>query len=342
MLESVELILLMFMFFYVLILIYDFSILIVDKINSKTNKLRRNRLINIMRKNKDRKYYNCLKNIGNLKILEDLIEKRYIIGDKKILTMINDKRYNHVYEKLCFIYDRRDNIDKAYFAYILSFIKYNSNIIEKYLLKTINEKSIYCIENGLYSMYRNGNIDLIQQAYKNLTTNNAIYSSELITGGLLSFKGNTDLLCETLYKNFKSFSIQIRIGIINYYKNIKFDIAEKIYNNLCSSKKLDKQLEIAYLGYFSKLKYDKAYELFVERLDTNYYDDFDYDVIMIQALSNYSGKKVKEVLTKKLADTNYYIRLNSGKTLKKITDITKIKTKDKFAQDILKYLIEIG
>lgn len=342
MFENVELILLISILFYLLILVYDFSILINVRLYKVTDKVRKTKLIRAIKKSKDKKCYKYLKNTENLKALEELIEEEYTIDDNKIINIINNDKYNYIYEKLCPIYSKKDVIDKSYFAYILSFIKYNSIIIDNYLLKVVSEKSIYCIENSLYSMYCNGNVNLIKEAYKVLTNNDSFYTNKLITDGLINFKGDVDLLCNTLYKNFRSYNIEIRIGIINYYRNIKFDVTEKIYNELNTNKKLDKELEISYIRYFSKMKYDRAYELFIKRLSTNYYDDFEYDVVMIQALANYRDIKAEKMLEKKLEDSNYYIRLNAGKTLKKISDITKIKSDDKFANDMLRYLIEIG
>ena len=62
---------------------------------------------------------------------------------------------------------------------------------------------------------------------------------------------------------------------------------------------------------------------------------------MIQALANSKNKKTIEILTEKLMDSNYYVRYNACFSLDRITDITKIKTNDEYAKDMIKYVIDL-
>ena len=211
---------------------------------------------------------------------------------------------------------------------------------EKYLFHILTIKSVYCVENSLKALYNTGNIELVVKGYEILSKNKSMYYSRLITYGIEEFKGDKKALAEALYKDFINFSTECKIGFINFFRNIKYDIGDDLVSKL-ERYSYSKELEISIIRYFMKVKNVKAYKLFIKRLEEDYYEDVEYDIVMIQTLANYKTKKTIEILTLKLSDYNYYVRYNSCISLDKITDLKKIVTNDNYAKDMIKYIIDL-
>lgn len=338
MLQNVELILTLFLVFYILILLFDFTTIILNKISKYLNKRRRKHLLNIINMHNKHLIIGTLSNIKYLYILNDLIDEKYKINKKiSVVDYLNNNK--NIINKLSKYYYRKGDLARSYYSYTLSKIDLPKKS-EDFIFHMLTTKSVYCVENSLKVLYNTGNVDLIIKAYEILSKNKSMYHSKLITDGMMEFKGDKKLLAQELYKDFSNFSTQCKIGFINYFRNIKYNISDDLVNNL-EKNSYSKELEISMIRYFTKVKNRKAYKLFVQRLEDNYYEDAEYDIVMIQTLANSKNKKTIEILTEKLEDNNYYIRYNACISLTKITDITKIKTSDEYAKDMIKYVIDL-
>lgn len=338
MLENVELVLAIFLVFYVLILIYDFFIIIENKSSIKTLNKRKKTIIKYL--NDNNKLIKKLRNINYLYALISMLDEEVKVGNKTINEILNSKKYEEVINSLSKIYSNKEEIEKTYFAFALSKLNVPSGSID-FLFDVLYGNSLYGIEDAIKALYSTNNPDLIVKAFKIISHNTTPYSSKLITDGMLEYKGDKQELANKLYDEFNSFNNECQIAFIEFFKRINFDISEDIIETLVNSHQ-EKELEISMIRYFSKIKNDNAYKLFLDRIKNNYYDEFEYDVVMIQTLSNYPKKETIDVLSSKLSDTNYYIRLNSCQVLNKITDISKLKVTDKYAIDIIEYIKEEG
>lgn len=333
MLQNIELILAFFLLFYFLILFYDFSVVFFRKSASKLDSYRRIKLEKIIKASNTKLLIRKLRSLNYLYVFNQMIDE----NNEEIVSFLNKE--NAVIERrLTRVYMYKDNLSKAYFSYTLSKVKVSS-YGEEFLLKMMSSNSIYCIEDSLKALYHLKNPDLLVRAFKKLSRNKVHYSDKLITDGILGYDGDKAVLSQKLYENFSKFSTICKIGFINYFRYILFDIGDEIIFSL-KNESLEKELEIAMIRYFTKVKRNEAYELFIERLENNYYNDFEYEVVMIQALGNYNCQKTIDVLTKKLSDFNYYIRYNSCLILDKLTDIRKLRTDDGFAKDMINYILD--
>ena len=337
MLQNVELILSFFLIFYILILIYDFVSLVSNKISKKIYKKRKKHLINILNLNNKKLIIKLLCNINYLYVLNKLIDENYELKNIGIIDYLNKNK--KIINSLSKKYYFKGNLSRSYYAYTLSKIKLPHGS-EKYLFHMLTIKSVYCVENSLKALYNTGNIKLVVKGYEILSKNKSMYYSRLITYGIEEFKGDKKALAEALYKDFINFSTECKIGFINFFRNIKYDIGDDLVSKL-ERYSYSKELEISMIRYFMKVKNVKAYKLFIKRLEEDYYEDVEYDIVMIQTLANYKTKKTIEILTLKLSDYNYYVRYNSCISLDKITDLKKIVTNDNYAKDMIKYIIDL-
>lgn len=351
MLEFVQYILLLFLLFYLLILIYDVAFLRSKSRKDKISKTKINIITELITEfensNKEekskisKKIISKLKRLSYLYCLGLLLEKNESINGKYIMDIMHEKTYDNIFIRLTEIYSKKDLLSKTYYAYILKYVCKKDEKIYDFLYELLMSSSIYSTENALMAFYHIGNPSLIISAYKKMSKKNILYSNKLISDGLLEYSGNKNELCSKLYDNFDKFNEEIKIGILTYFRNCKYNIKEELLKRL-EVKNSEKEIEIAMIRYFSKVYYKKAIDLFINRLDEGYYDDFEYDVVMIQSIISVDKltKKMVSVLEKCLCDSNYYVRLNAAKILKEKIDLRTLEDiHDKYAKDMIKYVM---
>lgn len=350
---NVEFVLSMFVLFYFLILFYDLATLYRNRKRKKIDEKFKNELIelifeyeNVLDKEEKHEMANDilkkLKKVSYLNILGHLLEDNCNIGNEKVRDIIINGNYDSIFLRLTEFYSKKDSLVKAYYAYILQFVNIEKEEIYEFLYQCISTPSIYCVENALLSLYKLGNVNAIVHAYVLISRENIYYNNKLIADGLITFNGNQAQLCKKLYENFNKFNDESKVGLLRYFKNCKYDLSKEILNDF-GKKDLDKEVEIAMIRYFTKIKSKKASELFVNRLNENYYNDFEYDVVLIQALENNSIPSVIPALEKASKSSNYYVRYNACKVLKKLTDLEKIKNiTDPYQKDMIDYFKSQG
>ena len=355
MLENIELILYVFILFYFLIILYD-AISLYTKKNEKNRSNKKKQLLikliinhenpkdkNVLKKT-NRELVNKLKKLPYLASLGNLLEENIKIeelNNKRIVDVLNNGTYDNIFVRLATIYDRKESVAEAYYAYILKFIHPDREEIYDFLFHSILSSSIYSVENALFSLYHIGNSKMVCEAYKLMSRENVYYNYKLISDGMMEFTSSKDELCRELYNAFDLFNEETKIGVLTFFRNCKYDIKEDLLKRL-TKKDLEKEVEIALIRYFSKVNYKEANKLFMSRLEDNYYRDFDYDVVMIQVLGSSTelDNKVLKVLENCLTNSNYYVRYNAAKVLHNKIDLRTIKNvNDPFMKDMIDYFI---
>lgn len=341
MIEHVELLLLIFIYFYFFVLFYDFGVLVRKKNEKKRNEKKSKYILKLVKDSDNsslKKLEKYLRNVNNLYVLCSLMEE----DNSNIVSTLNERKFKEVFISLMYTYKRKSAVERAYFSYVLEYIALDDDRVVDFLKMCLYDKSVYSIENSLNALYKIGNVDSIIDAYKIISNNNLPYNHRLLTDGMNKIT-NIDLddFYSKILANFYSFNLELKIGLVNYFREKKYSSCkERIYKALLENRQ-EKEVTIAMIRYFTKIKYTDAYILFIERLNKNYYKDFEYDVVMIQTLRNYESKETFDVLTKLLKNSNYYIRLNSAKVLKYLVkDLKEIDIEDdNFAKDMLLYMM---
>lgn len=334
MIENVQLILGIFLVFYILIICYDLFMQVKIKNTNKTIKNKKQEISAILKHKKDIQQTELIKylsNIENLKIFneeKDKIEHR-IKCDLKVL-----------FSSLSNVYITRDSIERAYFAYSIKTWQLMSANIENYLDTVMNQNSIYGIEMSLEAFYESKDSQKIMNALLILNANQANYNAKLLTDGLLLFHGNTSELGDLIASSWDTFSIEMQIGFINYFRYVNYDMSDMLFNEL--KKNEDKEKTIAITRYFSKIHNEDVKEYLMTMMADHKYRDFEYMVVTIQTLANYEDKKIDKIMIDYLTDSNYYVRFNCAKALNKRMDITTIKINDSYGQEVLNYVHKEG
>ena len=120
-------------------------------------------------------------------------------------------------------YCRRDEIEAAYFPYIIK--KYQllgdagrTRRSRRMLLKLLNEPSIYCRENAMQALYTSGDAQIIVRALRIIDASSLYYNPKLLADGLLNFNGDETELAETLWAAFEDFKVWMQVTILNYFR----------------------------------------------------------------------------------------------------------------------------
>lgn len=331
MLENVQFILIIFIVFYLIILFYDLTTLFSKKKEEKrTNKIKEELISNIdnisvlKRKLKNKKY---------LYTLGIIIEE-----NKEILNTLKDKKYISLFETLINYYSNKDSIYKIYYAYILGVIGNNTKKINDFLLEVVILDSIYASKNAIDALNKIGDISSIIDAFILVSSNNISLSNRLMFSSLSNYNGDKEQLCKIAYQNFKSFNEEVKISFINYFSKTNYDVKDGLLKTL-QLRKIDKELELAIIRYFKENRSDDACKLFINRLNDDYYNDFEYEVVLIQTLSSYNDEEVVTAIMNKIISPNYYVRKNAAYALNKLVNVNLLKNiNDNYAKEMLDYV----
>ena len=136
-------------------------------------------------------------------------------------------------------YCRRDEIEAAYFPYIIK--KYqllggaDDAPLKEVLLKLLNEPSIYCRENAMQALYTSGDAQIIVRALRIIDASSLYYNTKLLADGLLNFNGDKTQLAEALWAAFEDFKVWMQVTILNYFRFSSGAHCERVFCSLSLS-----------------------------------------------------------------------------------------------------------
>lgn len=245
-------------------------------------------------------------------IIHKLKNKNYLMYYYEDIQKMNQLPY--ILSRLAGIYEKYDDIDKAYLAYILSLQRIETQLIISFLMICIVGKSVYCREKALQALYIIGNEEHIISAYKLLTRNDCTHHNKLLSDGLITSNVNAMVLSELLWKSFKEFNVDIKIAIINYFKMMNQDYSNQFYEVLTDDNQ-HKEVRLALIRYFGKYKYEPAKQLMIHFLRNEREMSWEYLVNAARELRNYPDEDTIESLKGALRNRNWHVRVNAAESL---------------------------
>lgn len=253
-----------------------------------------------------------------------------------------------VFIYLTFQFENKDTMKKAYLAYVISKHKIFEGIlidsIVEVLISYMYDDSIYCRENVMRVLYSFGDARTVIRGIEVLEKQSVYYHTKLLTDGLLTFNGNHNDLCKKLWKKYNEFTVLTQVAVINYFRMKDGDVCEDLYLVLCDDK-TDDEVKYAVIRYFGKYKFPIAKDILIKFLENTDKDKWEFAALSALALGIYHDEEVEDALRKGLSSDNWYIRLNSAKSLVAMDfDFDSvdqiIKGNDRFASEILQYTME--
>lgn len=287
-----------------------------------------------------------LKRVGNMMAFDKMLESAYLNNADTVKKYLCE--LDSVFIFLCMHYSGKDRIEAAYFPYIVK--KYRliefrplPTVIES-MLSLLDEPSIYCRENAMQALYSCGESEIVVKALQKVDKAELFYHGKIISDGLLNFAGDKNELIDQMIEKFDSFSVNMKVNLLNYIRFATSGYCEFMYSLLCDDKQ-DDEIRYSCIRYLGKYYYEKAYDKIYSLAENLKEERWQYSAIASTALAIYSGEKTVALLKRNLYSFNWYIRFNSAESLKRLgvkyTELIDIlEGNDRYAAEIVRYRIQ--
>lgn len=276
------------------------------------------------------------------KALEKVYEREAEAVEKYLIETFS------VFEYLTSRYITKDTVRIAYFPYIL----YKYNILKNHqskkqidalfdLLRSVN---VYCRENTIKVIYTMQNPEMVASALKIMDKNLSFHHPKLICDGLLSYKGDKNLLKEKLFESFDEYSVQMKVNILNYFRfgNIKCDTKML---EILQNEKENNEIRFSAIRYFEKFPNEDARPVLQKIAENLENRTWEYQAIATSALKSYPGDITFRILVKNLSSSNWHIRHNSAVSCEKLGYsyydlISVFDGNDRYAREMMRYHLD--
>lgn len=253
-----------------------------------------------------------------------------------------------VFEYLTKRYISKDTLKIAYFPYILhkyNILKYsNSERIENALLDLLRSVNVYCRENTLKALYSMQKPEIVASALKIIDRNLSFHHPKLICDGLMSYKGDKNILKDKLFERFEDYSEQMKVNILNYFRfgNVRCD--EEMLDILKNERE-NRELRFSAIRYFEKYPSEAAKPVICELAENQEGRTWEYQAIATSALKSYPGEVTFRILVKNLSSSNWHVRQNSAISCEKLgytyQDLINVfDGNDRYAREIMRYRLD--
>ncbi len=276
------------------------------------------------------------------KALEKVYEKESEAVQKYLVETFS------VFEYLTHCYISKDTIKIAYFPYILHKYKilkhHESERLTDALLDLLRSVNVYCRENTIKAIYGMQNPDMVVKSLKILDSNLTFHHPKLICDGLLTYRGDKDILKDKLIDSFHDFSVQMRVNILNYFRfgNVRCD-DEML--QILKNEKEDNEIRFSAIRYFEKFQNEDARAVLQNLAENLEGRTWEYQAIATSALKSYPDEVTFRILVKNLSSSNWHIRQNSAISCEKLGysyyDLINVfDGNDRYAREMMRYHLD--
>lgn len=294
------------------------------------------------------KKYLCrkLKRTANLTAFDKSMENIYEKNPEKAKQYLFE--LYSVFMYLTIEYQGKNLIKAAYFPYIVSkyeILKYKEiNFIAEFMFSLLRSDNVYCRENALKALYSTGRCDYAVDALKIIDENPSFHHPKLICDGLLNFNGDKNLLGKRLLEALDTYSVAMQVNILNFARFAEIRCDEIMYDILTDEGK-NQELRFSAIRYFEKFPQDNVRSFLQDIAENKEGRIWEYQAIASSALKAYPDERTADILKKNLANSNWYVRLNSAMSCEKLgysyTDLIQVfDGNDRFAREMLRYRLE--
>lgn len=242
-------------------------------------------------------------------------------------------------------YGRRESMEKAYYAWVLGRFHLmhlrQTSLMDQVFGYLVNT-SIYCRENVLNTLYASGSVEVVEKAYQFLQNQSMFHSRKLLSDGLLTFRGDQQLLAQTLWQH-REWNDELRCSIVQFITRMdplpdfSASFLETIRNRAESL-----EVRLAIIRYFARFKSENALPLLLGYAREE--AQVEMAIVAASALRNYPCPETIDTLTRAVCSTNWYVRANAASSLiaLKAEDAMQavLNGTDRFARDMLLYQMQ--
>lgn len=260
------------------------------------------------------------------------------------------EQMRRVFMELVPVYEKRDEIEQAYFASLVEKFGIDEGHtaydgLMDFMIRMVVSKAVYVRENALKALYMIGNKEAVLAAWEKMEDNEIYHSKKLLSDGLLKFTGDRGGLASLLFGHRDRFEARLVLPVMQFIRFLGEDFREE-FLELVSGEAEDKEIRLEAVRYFRKYPYEPARELLQRFLRYHEYLDWEYAAVAAQALASYPGSDTVDCLKEGLKAVNWYVRLNCAETLIVGLKIQKrdlfdvYNGRDRYAREILNYVTE--
>lgn len=267
--------------------------------------------------------------------------------DANIRNNIIDNNFDRI---ISLFRKTKDETIKADFAYQISLTEMDDAIREKYVPGFMKEllkgKSIYLRENALRAIYTTKNVDTVIDALHWMSDQDIFHNEKLIIDGLLSFAGDKDELCRTIVKRLKSFNDNYRDAMVGFFFAYRWNENDDELIELLNDNDAGIETICAIARNIGRNKCEKNKRALIDLIKKYSVDEqISPAIVAISFMGQYEGdQEVIDLLLTQLSSKDWYIRMNSAKSLiesglskEQIEEV--LNGNDKFAKDALEYML---
>ncbi len=249
---------------------------------------------------------------------------------------------------LAMVYQKKDEMQKAYFAKLLGVYGMGGSgsydELKKILVKMTYSPSVYTRENALWVLYRSGSIEAVVRAFLQMNRNGVFHYGKLLSDGLLSFSGDKKKLAKELWRCRDQLAVDYVLAVMQFIRMSQGGY-EREFSGLLEEEGADQELKLEALRYFRKYRYDPIYPGLLAIMRGEQDMGWEYQAVTALTLENYPGEETEEVLKEVLGHPNWYVRYNAAETLaasgaKQESFADVLHGGDRYAKEILQYRLE--
>lgn len=287
-----------------------------------------------------------LKHLNQLLAFQKAFQK---IQEEKLSNELSNYVFEmtSVFSFLGMEYSKKDSMEKAYFAHVISICWYCNTKEYHMLMDTLVSyligSTVYCRENVLQALYRIGNIQAIENAFRILNDYQYFHHAKLLTDGLITFSGDKQLLARSLWKYHKEWNHEIVIALIQFITRCDESFKE-IFWEMINDLEVHIEIRLAIIRYYKKHYFIDAGKLLRQYVEESDEKNTTIGIVAASALENYPGEDTMLVLKKALCHRDWYIRHNAAATLvhlgithEEINEI--VEGSDHYASEMLDYMV---
>lgn len=309
---------------------------ILYELNSIKNhkNLKEYELDSIKNKIKKRKYE---------EVFNETISEFNAIDDNYKVTKIYMEYYQDYIKKLIKKFKNSDDIKKVYIVSLLGEYGLDKDYINNFLKRAINTKSSYLRFAILTSISKIGNKKVFIEILESISKTKFNINEKILIDIMDNFKSDMNLLDKEILTNFDKFDSKIKSIVVKHFSNTKFKEASLKLLNILKDEDENRELRLSILDYFKNVKFEKAKDTLLLNLKSK---EWEFRALTAKTLKNYNEEKVIKALLESITDLNWYVKFNSANSLLSFNLEEEIlqgiyNNEDEGAREILSYAMKL-
>lgn len=276
----------------------------------------------------------------NLIELMDTFEKNKNIIPEEVVIEIREM----IIEKEE-IYVEKNEMEKAYYPYVLSTFDYKDREFTRYEKSSIVDfldcESLYTFVNTMELIYKISDLELLEMAMEKVNVSEIFYHKKLLIDGLMKYNGDEKDLRNSIEKNFFSYGDGIQEGLVDFCRMRKLNINDLCMEILNKEHEIYPEVRYSAMRYFISNRDEDAKYYFIRLIqEENLY--WIEKMLSIQVLYKYNDDIIYELIKECITDRNWYVRNAAikyvhGRNIDQEEIFSILDKRDKYANEEILY-----